>query len=67
MNMSSMFICTMNDVQLLQICEESGTDLAQQVLKRKRAARKQEEKRVSNLEAAKISGTKPCSQIGFRF
>jgi hypothetical protein len=43
-------------MKMLQVCEESGTDLAQQLLKRKRAARKQGEKRVSNLEATQTTG-----------
>ena len=45
----------------MQVCEESGTDLAQTILKAKKKSQKAAEKRTNTLSANTISGAPQCS------
>lgn len=44
------------DAKAMQLCEESGTDLAQNILKSKKKSQKSGEKRANSMTSSQVSG-----------
>ncbi|NJR43845.1 MAG: FprA family A-type flavoprotein [Akkermansiaceae bacterium] len=55
------------DAKVLQVCEESGTDLAQIILKSKKKTQKAAEKRSSSITSSQVPGApRVCSCVWAR-